>query len=240
VSHNPFDDFEFSEWVAASLQTPSTSLASSESSTNQVNWALAFDTNFDSTTALSDFTFDTFPSTNSPCMSDGTLSFSSTLAPPDCPSIMVMPDVDIHQVHAHAFHTTMGGDYDLPAGLGLSSFNMDDSVRRHLSAATTPTVLDSPNSPVPSSRGSSASSTESTSRAKRPLDSTNATTDDHTEKRRRNNVAAAKYRQKKLDKIEELEQQLDVVRGERDELRIMLAKRDAEVELLRDMLAAKR
>jgi hypothetical protein len=63
--------------------------------------------------------------------------------------------------------------------------------------------------------------------------------EDRAEKRRRNNAAAAKYRQKKVDRIEELEGQLQTMATERDELKIALAKRDAEVELLRSMLASK-
>ncbi|KIW01189.1 uncharacterized protein PV09_07470 [Verruconis gallopava] len=60
--------------------------------------------------------------------------------------------------------------------------------------------------------------------------------DERTEKRRRNNLAAAKYRQKKIDRIKELENQLQSALEERDELKIKLAKRDAEVEVLRRML----
>ena len=60
------------------------------------------------------------------------------------------------------------------------------------------------------------------------------------DKRRRNNAAAAKYRQKKVDRIAELEQALSEVCNERDDLKIQLAKRDAEVEILRRLVAEKR
>ena len=81
----------------------------------------------------------------------------------------------------------------------------------------------------------------STSNSSRKRSSTPvSTSDDRAEKRRRNNIAAAKYRQKKVDRIEELEGQLQTVINERDELKIALAKRDAEVELLRRMLEGKR
>jgi hypothetical protein len=56
------------------------------------------------------------------------------------------------------------------------------------------------------------------------------------EKRRRNNVAARKYRQKRIDRIEELEEALTQMTRERDELKVQLAKRDGEVELLREIL----
>jgi hypothetical protein len=55
-------------------------------------------------------------------------------------------------------------------------------------------------------------------------------------KRQRNNVAAKKYRQKKIDRIQELEEEVDEVRKERDELRIRLARQEAETKALREML----
>ncbi|KAK0726845.1 hypothetical protein B0T26DRAFT_617127, partial [Lasiosphaeria miniovina] len=55
-------------------------------------------------------------------------------------------------------------------------------------------------------------------------------------KRQRNNVAAKKYRQKKLDRIQELEEEVDEVKRERDELRISLARKEAETAALREML----
>ncbi|KAM7215460.1 hypothetical protein V8F06_009126 [Rhypophila decipiens] len=55
-------------------------------------------------------------------------------------------------------------------------------------------------------------------------------------KRQRNNVAAKKYRQKKIDRIEELEAEVDEIKKERDDLRIQLAKREAETAALREML----
>jgi beta-glucosidase len=56
-------------------------------------------------------------------------------------------------------------------------------------------------------------------------------------KRQRNNIAAKKYRQKKIDRIQELEEEVDQIKKEREELMLMLAKRDAEVGMLREMLA---
>lgn len=55
-------------------------------------------------------------------------------------------------------------------------------------------------------------------------------------KRQRNNVAAKKYRQKKVDRITELEEEVDEVKKERDELRILLARQEAETKALREML----
>ncbi|KAK0655004.1 hypothetical protein B0T16DRAFT_314374 [Cercophora newfieldiana] len=58
-------------------------------------------------------------------------------------------------------------------------------------------------------------------------------------KRQRNNVAAKKYRQKKIDRIQELEEEVDEVKKERDELRIRLARQEAETKALREMLKLK-
>jgi hypothetical protein len=59
---------------------------------------------------------------------------------------------------------------------------------------------------------------------------------DRVEKRHRNNVAARKYRQKRVDRIEELEAALSSVTKERDDLRIKAAGSEAEIQLLKDML----
>jgi len=55
-------------------------------------------------------------------------------------------------------------------------------------------------------------------------------------KRQRNNIAAKKYRQKKIDRIKELEDEVDDIKRERDELRIRLARQEAETAALREML----
>ena len=60
--------------------------------------------------------------------------------------------------------------------------------------------------------------------------------EDRADKRRRNTIAAAKYRQKKLDRISELEESLDTVTKERDDLKLELARRDAEFALLKKLL----
>ncbi|KAI1417927.1 hypothetical protein F5Y13DRAFT_150064 [Hypoxylon sp. FL1857] len=55
-------------------------------------------------------------------------------------------------------------------------------------------------------------------------------------KRQRNNVAARKYRQKRIDRINELEEELRDVKQERDDLRLRLARQEAEAAALRTML----
>lgn len=58
-------------------------------------------------------------------------------------------------------------------------------------------------------------------------------------KRHRNTMAARKYRQKRLDRISDLEKDLGDMTKQRDELKLQLARREAEVEALRDMLTRK-
>lgn len=58
-------------------------------------------------------------------------------------------------------------------------------------------------------------------------------------KRQRNTLAARKYRQKRLDRISELEKALEDMTGDRDSLKLQLARREAEVEALREMLGRK-
>jgi hypothetical protein len=60
--------------------------------------------------------------------------------------------------------------------------------------------------------------------------------DDTLDKRRRNNAAARKYRQRKIDRIKELEDQVADIGRERDELRIRLARHEAETAALREIL----
>ncbi|KAF3071283.1 putative b-zip transcription factor idi-4 protein [Daldinia childiae] len=55
-------------------------------------------------------------------------------------------------------------------------------------------------------------------------------------KRKRNNAAARKYRQKRIDRISELETELRSVKDERDELRLRLARQEAEAATLRSLL----
>lgn len=69
-----------------------------------------------------------------------------------------------------------------------------------------------------------------------PCSSTDSPRDKTCLKRQRNNAAAKRYRQKKIDRIEELEQELRCMAEERDRLRIELAKRDVEVDMLKGMV----
>lgn len=58
-------------------------------------------------------------------------------------------------------------------------------------------------------------------------------------KRQRNTIAARKYRQKRLDRIKELEDALEEVTRDRDELRLKLARQEAETAALKEMMHMK-
>lgn len=53
-------------------------------------------------------------------------------------------------------------------------------------------------------------------------------------------MAARRYRQRRLDRLADLERRLAEVSSERDDLRVKLARREAEVGALREVLAAKK
>jgi Basic region leucine zipper len=59
-------------------------------------------------------------------------------------------------------------------------------------------------------------------------------------KRQKNNIAAKRYRQKKIDRIAELEQKVQIVMREKENLKLELAKRETEVQMLRELLLQKK
>lgn len=52
-------------------------------------------------------------------------------------------------------------------------------------------------------------------------------------------MAARKYRQKRLDRISDLEHSLSDMTDQRDALKLQLARKEAEVDALREMLSRK-
>ncbi|GKT47602.1 uncharacterized protein ColSpa_07783 [Colletotrichum spaethianum] len=55
-------------------------------------------------------------------------------------------------------------------------------------------------------------------------------------KRQRNTIAAQRYRQKGRNRIAELESALKAVEEERDQLKLQLARKEAEVDALREIM----
>jgi len=69
---------------------------------------------------------------------------------------------------------------------------------------------------------------------------TSAPKEDSSVRRRQlNNLAAKRYRQKRLDRISELEEALDGMTADRDDLRLQLARKETEVEMLRELARGK-
>ncbi|KAL3465066.1 hypothetical protein BJX64DRAFT_253708 [Aspergillus heterothallicus] len=58
-------------------------------------------------------------------------------------------------------------------------------------------------------------------------------------KRQLNTMAARRYRQRRLDRMTQLEEELEAVKRERDELRMRVSKLEGETDALRSMLKEK-
>ncbi|VUC35877.1 unnamed protein product [Clonostachys rosea] len=91
-------------------------------------------------------------------------------------------------------------------------------------------------SPIESCTGSDKASSQKRPRADEP----HVDSDKSSIKRQRNTIASRKYRQKRLDRLADLEKRLDLMTSERDSLRIKLARREAEVDALRNILSTGR
>ncbi|GAB1734674.1 hypothetical protein NU195Hw_g9344t1 [Hortaea werneckii] len=76
----------------------------------------------------------------------------------------------------------------------------------------------------------------STKKSTSPDSSTTTSATERNRKRQRNTEAARRYRQRKVDRTAELEEALAAVSKERDELRLKLARSEAEAEVLRRMV----
>lgn len=90
---------------------------------------------------------------------------------------------------------------------------------------------------------SSSSPTQSTTSDKSSSSKARLDKDDKEDpanKRQRNTMAARRYRQRRVDRLADLERRLEEMTSERDDLRVRLARREAEVGALREVLAAKK
>jgi hypothetical protein len=92
--------------------------------------------------------------------------------------------------------------------------------------------LPTPYSPPRNSPGSDSTSSSGNATSNNPC------TSDKKLKRKRelNNIAAKKSRQKRIDRIDELEEEVAAVKTEREDLKLQLAARNAEVAMLREIL----
>lgn len=105
-----------------------------------------------------------------------------------------------------------------------------------------PTLFDTPaTTTIPSSSTSSSQSpaTSTSATAHQPSTTTLPQPKHRVEKRKRNTEAARRYRQRKDDRVTELEAALKAMTQERDGLNLKLARAEAEVGVLRSMVITK-
>lgn len=98
-----------------------------------------------------------------------------------------------------------------------------------------PTFSSYSNSGHSSGNGNNAGSSSKTNSA-----GAGEQSEDSTVKRQRNTMAARRYRQRRLDRLAELEQKLAEMTADRDDLKVKLARREAEVGALREVLTARK
>ena len=73
-----------------------------------------------------------------------------------------------------------------------------------------------------------------------PLSESSSEPSDKIIKRQRNTEAARRYRQRKVDRVTELEEALAAMTKERDDFKIKLARSEAEVEVLRRLVGGRK
>ncbi|KAH7311036.1 BZIP family transcription factor [Rhexocercosporidium sp. MPI-PUGE-AT-0058] len=97
-----------------------------------------------------------------------------------------------------------------------------------------------PSNTSPISSNSTPKSSKSTTKTRHsPVTSTPRSTHDppsKIQKRTLNTLAARRYRQKRVDQVSSLETSLKETQDERDELKLKVARLEAEVEVLRGLL----
>lgn len=217
MSHYPFEYFSTSECVANSPHPNSSSLLSCEQLSNPdsyVDW-----TNFDFDLASSTLPV---PQSSPALVSDPSFE---TIFNPTGDNLNLWDPMQQNNTSLFPNSTLQSFDYPITTSELQSHFE-------HTPSAITPiSSKASPDTP--------STTTSNTSQKRSRPSSEPEQEPDKIDKRRRNNAAAAKYRQKKFDRIAELEGQLEDMAKDRDGLRLQLAKRDAEVEILRSMLAKK-
>ncbi|KAH9828659.1 Basic-leucine zipper domain [Teratosphaeria destructans] len=108
---------------------------------------------------------------------------------------------------------------------GLSTPQYDAPVHSHPPSNQTPSIS------LAQSAAASSQSRSDRSSSQSPL----LASEDKVQKRKRNTEAARRYRQRKVDRVTELEEALAAMQAERDELRLKLAKSETEAEVLRGM-----
>ncbi|KLJ13620.1 hypothetical protein EMPG_11456 [Blastomyces silverae] len=131
----------------------------------------------------------------------------------------------------------------LQRGVAIPPQSQSQVLTHHIqpkpSSPQPPTLITS-TSPAPSITNTQHSTPSSTQTPLSPTTVTKeAPTDRVADKRRRNTLAARRFRQKQQDRVAELERALESVCRERDELKMQAARWEGEVVALRGMLGKK-
>jgi hypothetical protein len=120
---------------------------------------------------------------------------------------------------------------DIPTGSGTSSRKIQASRPTPPPSVSNTGRLSKTTSPAVTAKAAPASPATS--------DSPEEGGDSRKRKRERNTEAARRYRQRRQDRLEELEEALAAMAKDRDELRIKLARSEAETDILRGLMAKK-
>lgn len=209
-----------------------------------------------------DFDFDALIASTSSCNYDSTTTATTTT---DTSTTLTPVDYSIRQDNLLSFDssiTTLTSPFETSPPPDLSTRSKDASPCAVPTARTIgPLLIDAPADPVfpgyqnqagrptppPSvaNAGSSSKTTSPKTTAKATpaspsaSDSPEETGDSRKRKRERNTEAARRYRQRRQDRLEELEEALAAMTKDRDELRIKLARSEAETDILRGLMAKK-
>lgn len=151
------------------------------------------------------------------------------------------------------------GVFDTGVGAGDESFGIDESGFANMGnsgdisrttgpsppsssaplASTFPTPASSSHNNRPKNNKRPASDPSAT-RNTSPLSESSSEPSDKIVKRQRNTEAARRYRQRKVDRVTELEEALAAMTKERDDFKIKLARSEAEVDVLRRLVGGKK
>lgn len=127
---------------------------------------------------------------------------------------------------------------------GADQLFAEHTLHPHSTGHLTPPSTRNPTPPytmnLPTSNINSYMPESSPSHSSSHSDDAPPSKEDASVKRQRNTMAARRYRQRRLDRLADLERQLAEMTADRDDLRVKLARREAEVGALRDVLAAKK
>jgi len=141
----------------------------------------------------------------------------------------------VDNIEAFDLSVTVADSHHMPWPLSSAHSFPTFSVPQTLDPSSSFTLESGQASPITVSPLDPSPAQTSSSSPKRPSQHQDIY-NDRLLKRQRNNFAARKYRQKKVDRIKELEDEVDEIKRERDDLRIRLARQEAETAALRDML----